>query len=79
MHLYGLADSGWGASGVMKIEAKTLIKLTALVVVALETFWVLYLHKEPHAMAVAGSISSLFGMNSAHENLQKYLDNGDGK
>lgn len=62
----------------MKLDAKDVLKAAALVILALETYWVLYLHKEPHAMSVAGSISSLFGLNSAHENVQKYLDDNQG-
>jgi hypothetical protein len=50
--------------------------MAAFVILALEVFWVLYLHKEPHASAVGFAIASLFGVNSAHEHFNN--DQGHG-
>jgi hypothetical protein len=50
----------------MKIDAKSIIKFVAYVVVSLECFWVATGH-EPHALAVCTGVASLFGINSAHE------------
>ena len=49
----------------MKLNVKILLKTTALLVMALEVFWVLTGH-EPHALGVCSGVASLFGINSAH-------------
>jgi hypothetical protein len=54
------------------INAKSIIKFVAFVVLSLEVFWVLTGH-EPHALALCSGIASLFGINSAHE----HFNDGD--
>jgi hypothetical protein len=54
------------------INAKDVLKLTALVLLMLEVYWVLTGH-EPHTMSLSTAISSLFGVNSAHEHVETYL------
>lgn len=58
---------------MLKVTSKFIIKCTAVLVLALEAYWTFYLNKEPHAMAIAGAIATLFGTNSAHEHIQTYL------
>jgi hypothetical protein len=53
------------------MNAKVIIKVTALFILTLEVYWVVFLQHEPHAMSVAGAIGSLFGVNSCHEHFNK--------
>jgi len=55
-----------------RISAKSILKTTALMILAFEAWWV-WNKGEPHAMSISGAIASLFGANSAHENVEKYL------
>lgn len=56
-----------------RIGSKTFIKITAFTIIALEIYATLILKQETHPMALSGAVASLFGINSAHEHIQTYL------
>lgn len=49
------------------LHSKIIIKAAALVILGLELYWVVCMHKEPHAVGVASAVASLFGGNACHE------------
>jgi hypothetical protein len=60
----------------MRVPSKTLIKLVATVATIFQGF-ALYRGQGFSPMAYCGAIMLLFGGNSAHENVQKYLNQKD--